>query len=40
MSISIIDVYEDKAEFDKLFNNLEDDYTKFESEIMKPEAKA
>ena len=40
MSILIIDVYEDKSEFDKLFNNLEDDYSKFESEIMKPEAKA
>tara|TARA_Y100000401_G_C8169589_1_gene148478 strand:+ start:41 stop:286 length:246 start_codon:yes stop_codon:yes gene_type:complete len=40
MSISIMDVYESKAEFEKLFNDLEDDYSKFESNIMKPEAKA
>tara|TARA_R100000008_G_C3449843_1_gene98772 strand:+ start:43 stop:288 length:246 start_codon:yes stop_codon:yes gene_type:complete len=40
MSISIMDVYESKAEFDKLFNDIEKDYSKFESEILKPRAKA
>ena len=40
LSISIMDVYENKAEFDKLFNDIEKDYSKFESEMLKPRAKA
>jgi len=40
LSISVMDVYDSKAEFDKLFNDIEKDYSKFESEILKPRAKA
>ena len=40
LSISIMDVYENKAEFDKLFNDIEKDYSKFESEMLKHRAKA
>jgi hypothetical protein len=40
LSISIMDVYENKAEFDKLCNDIEKDYSKFENEMLKPRAKA
>ena len=40
LSISIVDVYDSKSEFEKCLNDIEEDYSKFENDILKPKAKA
>jgi len=40
LSISIIDVYDNKDEFNKCLNDIEEEYGKFENDLLKPRAKA
>ena len=40
LSISIIDVYDNKDEFNKCLNDIEEEYSKFENDLLKPRAKA
>ena len=40
LSSAIIEIYEDKKEFEKYMNKAEADYNKFEDSVLKPEAEA